>query len=257
MHVYLLDTKAFGDSLTHGMYNDRVNFTASTSNVHASSRLFQARQLKESHPYTIKLEELFPNEQNVTIIESGVSGEITARMVERLEKSFREFHQHPLLTIILGGTNDLRFPDINSTVENIITLHAIALKSALYLHKATYTIAMTLPQFKILSASSAQMPPQTFSFFRTFDKKRLEINNQIRKFVSRCHERVGLLDLENVFDQREESNAMYWSPEMIHFSIAGYDRIGEMLYEIIQKFQLPDGTHNHQTFLDVCFPATT
>ena len=80
---------AFGDSLTHGL-------------------VVSPRRELSSHPYTIELTSLLSKHKysNVSVIESGVSGEKTSSMLKRLVDVLSTYK--PQVVLILGGTNDLR-----------------------------------------------------------------------------------------------------------------------------------------------------
>ena len=194
----------FGDSLTRGL------FVAPNGDWH------------KVHPYSIMLNQLLRNDSNA--VAAGVNGELTSDMVERLPKELEKIPSTRVV-IILGGTNDLghRRPP-SSVIANIVRLHDIAQNHTSHdPDHPTFTVAVTIPM--------ARWP---------FDPQaRLDINAGIRAYAkSDCH--VALLDLENYRNQSVVENAVYWSPDFVHFSEEGYDEIGRLVYEKMDSFILKD-----------------
>jgi lysophospholipase L1-like esterase len=70
--------------------------------------------------------------------------------------------------------------------------------------------------------------------------ERIQLNRMIRELAGRCKARMGLLDLENAFDQNVKENHKYWSPDLLHLSPLGYDAFGEMLHRVMMDFQVTD-----------------
>jgi lysophospholipase L1-like esterase len=216
---------AFGDSLTHGLYVDE-----------------KTNEWRNNHPYAIKLTELLRNKTRV--VESGISGELTGHMVERLPSDLKE--HSPNLVILLGGTNDIGHEEKpEKIVENIKKLHQLALRSVGRGNKkATYTIAVTIPQSGFVVTEKGPRGQGAAA-------ARLEINAAIRDFAKKCSKRVALLDLESTFDQRKPENKKYWSPDTLHFSKLGYDGFGELLFNVISTYTvLP--VAGEKEYLDQC-----
>ena len=177
--------------------------------------------------------------QNKTrVIESGVNGEVTTSMIERLtlllnknksgDSSFlgksrgtsfvegnlpavfgegeeKESVKKLKLVCILGGTNDVgrRAQHSHQIVDNIIKLHRIA-QEGWEGGNAVYTVALTMPQL--------QWPePQA--------TVRLEVNAGIRKFAAENKNNVVLCDLETTFEQSLPDNAKFWSFDMVKTSL--------------------------------------
>jgi lysophospholipase L1-like esterase len=49
---------------------------------------------------------------------------------------------------------------------------------------------------------------------------------------------MAFLSLEQPFDMRVEENKKFWSPDRLHFSELGYDKVGEMLFELMSKHEV-------------------
>jgi lysophospholipase L1-like esterase len=194
---------AFGDSLTYGLY-------VSDGKV-------------GHHSYAVQLNSLL-NISTSRVIESGVSGEVTKRMISRLQQQLPESKSK--IVIILGGTNDIghQLP-IDSIINNIYSLHQTVHKSAAILNTTIYTVAVTIPPVRGWKG----VPEQT----------RLKINKAIREFAHNTSSLVALQELENVFvSSNSTNNLKYFSPDMVHFSKLGYDEIGSMLFFTIKNFIL-------------------
>ena len=186
------------------------------------------------HPYSIRLQELFNNRKqpsNVTVFESGISGEFTESMENRIRRVLSSVN--PTLVIILGGTNDIGTGiAVEKVMKNIRHMHRAALKHLkAYNGKESYTIAVTLPQFPLEA--------------KAINSKRLELNTEIRKFAERCQSRVKLFDMETLFDQNDmANNEKYWSVDHFHFSPLGYDTISDLLFKTILDFNVTDSDNS-------------
>eukprot|EP01041_Mallomonas_annulata_P003120 gene3120-6138_t len=203
----------FGDSLTYGLV--RSDFGLS----------------EDAHPYSIRLSNLLNNQTShqTSVFASGIPGEITSQMIARLPKKLRDYTNIGLV-IILGGTNDIGHRiDVSDIVSNIKFLHTTSLHVNSENPQPVYTIAVTIPQSGWAVANNIQ--------------ERYKINEQIRKFVQSCPQRIALLDIENSFDQRVPENLKYWSDDRLHLSALGYDALGELLFETMLKPQRDQGKY--------------
>jgi lysophospholipase L1-like esterase len=194
---------SFGDSLTHGfVITDKNTFSL--------------------HPYTIQINKnIVKNNQtkNLYAFESGVDGETTVGMIQRIKYMLNIYQ--PDIVSILGGTNDLFFTqsdDIYSAYNislRIQKLHEICLQQ----NNHTTTIAITIPINK---------------HFKDLDKV-YDVNNFIRNYSKSNQNRVFLLDIENIFNYSIQSNDIYWSPDFVHYSPLGYNHIGNKVYNVIAR----------------------
>jgi lysophospholipase L1-like esterase len=160
-------------------------------------------------------------------------------MIGRLQEMLHDNrHKNPSLIIILGGTNDLGTLPSDSIYENIQKIHLLALKSSLLTERPIYTIAVTIPQLTWGGENS--------------NLKRLNVNENIRKLVKRCNKYIFLFDMESLFDQKNEAYKIYWSPDQVHFSPLGYDKIGELLYDLITSVKIPDDSVDLKETIKTC-----
>jgi lysophospholipase L1-like esterase len=198
---------AFGDSLTWGLVVSPPPF------------------LTSMHPYAWKLQELINVQtKNTTyVIPSGINGERTPEMVFRFPLMMEV--AKPTVVIILGGTNDLvhRFTGAQ-ILQNLETMHTQALKSSVQRGHAVYTVALTMPQ----------------CVWHVDQNTRLTVNKGLKAMVNRCKDRMMLIDLEDGLDMRKLENDRYWSVDKVHLSAKGYDRVGELIYDTLAKFNVSE-----------------
>jgi lysophospholipase L1-like esterase len=195
-----------GDSLTHGLCGFRKGYFL--------------------HPYSLSLSNhLNKHKTNtsdtfINVIENGENGLCSHEMFDRLANSLNE--SNPQLVIILTGTNDLAMKESPAQIlHDIAKLHQMALAHA-NLTLPTYTIALTIPQLS----------------WHINQTTRTIVNKGIRHMTQACHLHMALMEMENLFDQTDQSNHQYWSPDFVHFNTLGYDTIGELIYEVIEKFEV-------------------
>ena len=194
----------------------------------------------KTHPYAIELRKLL-HRDNRTVIVSGISGESSEHMVQRIHKVLQT--TKPTVAIILGGTNELGPPHVTAEMilNNLKRIHHQVLETSLKINKPVYTIAMTIPFCDWGGKEGLQ--------------KRLDVNAGLREFASKCSERIQLIDLENIYDQKDVNNKVYWSPDRVHFSPKGYDGIGKLIYEKLASFELSSTPSENEVFLKNCFPS--
>jgi len=111
----------FGDSLTHGYYGHGAG----------------------EHAYSLKLLELISldfSEFTFEIKTSGVPGETTLQMLARLplELNSDTFS----VVVILGGTNDLPYGDVDNIFSNVQKLHSMVHDSS------SISTLVTIPPLK-------------------------------------------------------------------------------------------------------------
>ena len=191
-----------GDSITEGYYNRGSAF----------------------HPYTKKLSELLNAEKNhITYIvyNEGKSGEcIEPDMIKRMPLLLEKYKKLNLV-IILGGTNDLTKQ--NSTeqnlFENIKKLHEIVHKAGIR------TVAVTIPD------SNAPMLPGRNEKETVWEN----VNDKIREFAI-GKDNIILCDLAEELPYRtmsDDEKKLFWDDDL-HFNPMGYDKMAEIIYDVIQ-----------------------
>lgn len=140
------------------------------------------------------------------------------------------------LVIILGGTNDMNSISADHITKNIVKLHSIALNasSSMLSTAPTHTHSHTHTHFPILTI--AMTIPQMLPWGgKETDNKRLIVNTGIRQLTQACQPHITLLDIESLFDQSDPNNLRFWSPDKVHFSLLGYDKIGELIYDTVKS----------------------
>jgi lysophospholipase L1-like esterase len=193
---------AFGDSLTAGYY---------LIYRHAKPRF---------HPYIGTLSQMV-NDSSLQIIESGLSAEITQHMLGRLP-DILSLNPGFKVVIILAGTNDLwGLKNELISMNNIKKLHRIALTGNMT--EPVYTVAITIPEIKEY----------------TNTHHRLILNEGIKSLSHKCSQRIALLDFESAFNQSVPGNIeKYWSPDEIHLSPHGYDKVISLAFLVSHDITL-------------------
>lgn len=199
----------FGDSLTEGYYHGGVKF----------------------HPYTLQLANLFKQMtesgeiEEVQLVNKGRSGELVhPEMAKRLPQILKDDGPYDLV-IILGGTNDLaslKEAKQFDLFEKIKSLHKMAHEIGMK------TCAVTIPQ------TAFDVLPISYEYV----EYRESVNNQIRDFASNNSAMVCLCDVSlkiPMYGVRNNELASHWDDEL-HFTPKGYDRMGELIFEVIKNF---------------------
>ena len=195
---------SFGDSLTEGWHKNGFKF----------------------HPYTIRLGELFKQiKREVEIVNRGISGEVVyPEMITRLPAILEKDEKYDF-AIILAGTNDMADLDNAQKFDlfkNVKRLHEIAHE------KNIKTCAITIPQ------CSYDMLPQSGRYV----KYREEVNENLREFASVNSKLVCLCDLSRklpMFGISDSDLMKYWDDDL-HFTPQGYDKMAELIFEVIKNF---------------------
>jgi lysophospholipase L1-like esterase len=193
---------AFGDSLTKGYYNFGLKY----------------------HPYSIKMNKLLEeNNYFYKVIDSGVNGEGTTKMLERIQTFFEGDDSQDLtdkfsLVIIYAGTNDLGSMSYDKIAENIIKLHKYVIA------KGVPTVLVTLPQ------------NQCDLMYDFYGDKRHNTNEILREAAKNI-ENLTICDLDSLIKYKSMNKSdrkKYWD-DHLHYSPEGYDLIGEYLFDSIRK----------------------
>lgn len=190
---------AFGDSLTVGYQPARPS-----------------SPLPKSTPYTEPLKKVVDEALektgklriiNVTFYNKGVTGELTADMLWRLDGDV--ISMKPNYTIILGGTNDLGWAvEPKDIMENLAQMYERTSS------KGIEVIACTVPSI---------IGPETYV------KPRLELNESIRDY---CFENEILcVDLFSATaDPKTRILDKKYSSDGLHMNTAGYLKMAETIF---------------------------
>eukprot|EP01137_Pigoraptor_chileana_P003748 Opistho-2@44412 len=204
----------FGDSLTEG-------FTRGGMKMKPYSRVLKSL-----------LDATAPAGWSFEVENKGRSGEAA---IEEMERRLPNILQRRAASneridwvVILGGTNDI---GSGSNSDEIIG----ALKN---LHASSHnhgarTIALTIPEtdYEEISHSHKLI--------------RLDTNNMLREYALSSENKVLLLDLAALIPYHsldDGERAALWD-DGLHFTEAGYDRIGEAVYKVLMEgLQIPSSS---------------
>lgn len=191
----------FGDSLTKGLAPE-----------------LSANEWEKYWPYSIQLKksiiQYYNNDTSIIPIvkDDGINGEMVShmkhRIVDILSKSLYD------VVVVLGGTNDLghhRSKDeiLADLYEIYHTINSFGLKS----NRNIYSFVMTIP-------------PLGWPVNQT---TRDEVNIALREYVTKNITESYLIDLDKVLTTTHKDKK-YYSSDNVHFSPAGYDLIGNLIF---------------------------
>lgn len=215
----------FGDSLTEG-YTQRG---------------------RVMHPYARQLYQTMieGNSQKIVVDEAGWSGEVTEDMIPRLKEILQSatvVNGWYDMILLLGGTNDVCHElDTSGIIQRIRTLHEAALAHSLH----TRTIAMTIPEIATPKPGSMEAMRGPSSSERAREKINATIKSwpkeeafKGRMFVFDLAEMMPQHTLGPISSSVQSSVVSVWDPDLVHFSVAGYDFIGEQLAKFIREKNL-------------------
>jgi lysophospholipase L1-like esterase len=205
--VEVVKILTFGASLTEGYYN--------------SGRQF--------HPYSNKLETLINTfyidrklSKEALIHQFGRSGETTTQMIPRLRGILNDAKSSPYKFVcILAGTNDLGQSDTGDEIFGRLTqLYDMVLNHG---DKQTILVAITIPQ--------------SFYTDTRYVARRGVVNQRIKDFCLRCNtgsrNRAILVDFETLLPYQTPGSVLWDDP--LHMTPAGYDKLGQLIFEHIRS----------------------
>ncbi|CAH3168328.1 unnamed protein product [Pocillopora meandrina] len=152
----------------------------------------------------------------------GVSGETIDEMNARLPEVLDEGGPFDIV-IILGGTNDLGMrldEDGEPLFSRLRSLHELALRHS------PLSVAVTVPETGY----------ETMDGYTVVRAKRLQVNALLKNFVQQCGSKMLVSDLATKLPREslsDEDRRTLWA-DHLHFSPAGYDRMGEIIFEDIR-----------------------
>eukprot|EP01038_Epipyxis_sp_PR26KG_P008449 gene8449-11427_t len=204
----------FGDSLTHGMYIDKIGGP------------------HKHHPYSIELEKILrKNDINTIVIESGVNGERSSSMVHRIKRVLNNplihdfnhtIQNYKRIVVIMAGTNDLHHGGSEHQIlQDVIKLHKISHISGRKENFNVFTILLTIPQVGYFDTNN--------------ELKRIRINDELKMYSLNCSHVVELQEMDQYLDIKNSNNNIFWCPDNLHFTPTGYDKIGNIVYEALSR----------------------
>ena len=189
----------FGDSITNGY-------------------VYSAEKITKS-PYADKLTELLA--ENGTAEESGVCGETTREIINRLELELlhdKSASEKPFDVIILqGGVNDIGSDESAERVfENLRTLWTMALEHT----NNTHVLVMTLPSVSYTSERRNQ--------------NRDQVNKMLRKASLTFDRRLCLIEAQQAVSvpAPPRCTSDMWS-DNLHFSAKGYNKLATHIFNVL------------------------
>lgn len=261
----------FGDSLTHGMYR---NFS-SLSNPYghhpymlALQRHFDSKQ--EQHVSVVELgvdgeSVLSMTERLPTVLDSfnnidiGNLRRTSNTILPEVQSSsawlhLRSAYNHrtakreapqplPVFVIILAGTNDISFQEPDLIINNIIQLHTITQMYAQRWSVSVYSIAVSIPELNDIGSGTSTKGKARKLYRDNWEEKRMIINRHIHDYALKHRDYMSYIDINPFFRYQSSSDPdhsiidqQYRSSDLLHFSVRGYDLMGDILYDHIKAY---------------------
>ncbi|MGD9201192.1 MAG: GDSL-type esterase/lipase family protein [Chitinispirillia bacterium] len=202
-----------GDSLTDGHPGYSCYYETGENN-RSNYQFWLTRRIKESSGSVSEQE---PRE--IIFINKGICGEITGQIARRLYNDIiyniqNTYMQNPDFIIIIGGTNDLGWGiDPDKILKNLTDMHTIC-------------------QNEQITSIGATIPPTRFENDRGYNTQKTKTNQKLRQFfISR---NIPFVDLyTGMGTDLNDSNLQpeYDFGDGLHFSVAGYKKMGDLIFE--------------------------
>ena len=202
-----------GDSLTDGCPG-YSSYTQSGADVQSQYQYWLQALVTED--FQALLDEL---RADLVFINRGACGEITQQIKGRLYPeiighALRGFGRKPDVIIIVGGTNDLGWGIGTGTIAaNLMEMHACCRKEGV--------ISM-----------GASIPPTRFEGEPDYNSRKLGLNREIAKFFTT--QKIAWADLYTKMGDASDNGNLKPALDAgdgLHFSVAGYRRMAEIIYE--------------------------
>ena len=195
----------FGDSLTHGTYND--NFFDKSPYANTLYKLIKAYLKDDGIKLSIKTK--------------GIPGQCAMDMKDKLHKYLMRHKNGEYnidLMIILGGTNDIAqgYYENEQIISSIIELH----KSC---HSAGIlkTLLITIPECKNETTKLVS--------------SRNNINGKLIEFYQENMDKMYLFDMNKVMKYNDNDNDNIWSLDGIHLSPVGYQTMAQHIFNVLKS----------------------
>lgn len=159
---------------------------------------------------------------------------LTSKQIQTGLSRFLNQNELSNIVIVLAGTNDciLRKENSRDIADTIIKIHDDVKRRMKSVRLSpAHTIAVTIPMFDGAG------------------NDRIEINRLIREYVVQHSHETWLYEMEN-FSIPAVKYRDLWSPDYLHFTAKGYDKMGFELYEVIKRhFGRTDESHEKPNIL--------
>ncbi|KAH8893847.1 SGNH hydrolase [Thozetella sp. PMI_491] len=169
------------------------------------------------HPYSETLQQMIAMalpELEVEIVENGQSGDmVRGDFLRRMEKQCRFKKQTFDWTIVLGGTNDLAFQNIqpDDVYDELKKVWSVPLL------KKSKVLALTVPEAGVGASQRERL-----------GARRNRLNTLIKEHKEKNFHVFDLHDAVPYFAMSEADRERYWD-DAVHFTPDGYDLIGQKL----------------------------
>lgn len=261
----------FGDSLTHGMYR---NFSSlSNPYGHHPYMLALQRHFDSSQEKYVSVVELGVDGESVismterlpTVLDSfnnidtGNLRRTSNTILKEVESSSGWLHLRsaynrrtakkgapqplPVFVIILAGTNDISFQEPDLIINNIIQLHTITQMYAQRWSVSVYSIAVSIPELNDIGRGTSTKGKARKLYRDNWDEKRMIINRHIRDYAVKHRDFMSYIDINPFFRNQSSSDPdhsiidqQYRSSDLLHFSVKGYDLMGDILYDHMKAY---------------------
>ena len=155
---------------------------------------------------------------NLLFVNKGIPGELTSDLNRRIGIDLLHYKPKPDYSIIIGGTNDLGWNIPNEEIfENIKKLHTISIET------------------NIISIGAIIPPIRMEQSIKSYKKHKIALNNSLKSFFK--EKEIPYADLYyKMMDDEENLMKKYAYADGLHFSIEGYKRMGEIIFEDVIKY---------------------
>lgn len=155
---------------------------------------------------------------NLLFVNKGIPGELTSDLFRRIDIDLLHYKPKPDYSIIIGGTNDLGWNIPNEEIfKNIKKLHAISRET------------------NIVSIGAIIPPIRMEQSIESYKKRKIALNNSLKSFFKEKEIRYADLYYK-MMDDEENLMKKYAYADGLHFSIEGYKRMGEIIFEDVIKY---------------------
>ncbi len=204
----------FGDSLTVGY----------------QSGIFGGQPLDDA-PYGRFLQQWMGSKGCVVV--SGMCGELATEMTDRFQRDVLD--QQPLLTIILGGTNDLGYGlEPAAIVNSLCTMYSRAQMAGIHV------VGVTVPSIRIETAQSSFSDDEscetTPAWLKKLVDQRKVLNHEIQRSCASLH--IPCVDLfAETVEGPDQLLAEKFSSDGLHLNTQGYEHFARLVWNQVLAFQ--------------------
>lgn len=219
----MLNIYCLGDSLTAGYpgYSPSMNgISNGRGNIKSQYQYWLNKRVEKFLKF--RTEDLSDNQiSNLRFINKGIPGEVSSGLLNRIEPDLLLADPIPDFVIIIIGTNDLLWATPKEDIfKNIKKAHSLCKES------------------DILSIGATIPPIRNEKSQKHYHKQKEELNNELKDYFS--GEKIPYCDLyKEMSDQNGNLKDEYSMNDGIHFTVEGYKKMGEIIFnQTIKKVLL-------------------